>query len=141
MNNKLRLSAAGLILIALFEGFSPYSYRDVAGILTNGFGNTHNVTRTVSVPVALKTLERNTTEAAQAVNNCIKVPLTQNQYDAFTSLAFNIGSNAFCNSTLVKKANLSQNACSEILRWNRAGGKVNKGLQARRQKEYELCLS
>jgi lysozyme len=140
--NKLKLSAAGLILIALAEGYRQDAYHDVAGILTNGFGNTHNVTKTVSVPQALKTLERNTTEAGQAVNQCITRPMSQNTYDAFVSLTFNIGTGAFCKSTLVRKYNSGDpDACKEILRWNRAGGMVVQGLVTRRQQEYELCKS
>lgn len=139
----LRLSAVGLVLIALFEGFSAEPYKDIVGIWTNGFGNTHSAQKPVTVPQALGQLEKNAREAETAVNRCITRPMTQNQYDSFVSLTFNIGSGAFCGSTLVRKFNAGHSfgACAEILRWNRAGGRVVSGLVKRRQKEYQLCIT
>lgn len=140
---SLRLSAVGLVMIALFEGFAPQPYKDIVGVWTNGFGNTHNAQKQVTVPEALGQLEKNAREAENAVKQCITQPMTQNQFDSFVSLTFNIGGGAFCKSTLVKKFNAgnSFSACTEILRWNRAGGKVVAGLVARREKEYQLCIT
>lgn len=137
------LSAAGLILIAVMEGFSPVPYKDPVGIPTDGFGNTHDVGKNKSVPEHLNQLLLNTSSAGKAVSRCIKQPMTQNQYDAFVSFTFNVGEGAFCSSTLVKRFNAgdAEGACDELLRWVYAGGKKLKGLEARRQKERELCLS
>lgn len=143
MNHYIKaLSAAGLIFIALHEGFSGKPYLDSVGVLTNGFGNTNNAKQTVTVPQALEQLGDNTKTAESAVIACITRQTNQNQFDAFVSLTFNIGNNAFCKSTLVRKFNSgdSVGACEQILRWDYAGGKRLSGLTKRRAAEYELCM-
>jgi lysozyme len=72
----------------------------------------------------------------------VKVPLYQHEYDAYLSLSYNIGPTAFCKSTLVRKLNQQDysGACAQILRWNRAGGEVVRGLSIRREAEYKQCL-
>ncbi len=159
----LSLSAVGLVAIANFEGFSSVAYEPVPGDkLTIGFGSTGGVSAgdTISVPEALDRLEEDTSEAESAVRECVKVPLTQKQFDAFTSLAFNIGKKAFCSSTLVKKINTGDEAgaCAEIKRWtcgpdptgqyaaqspgHKCGpGKAPlPGLISRREAEYRMCM-
>jgi lysozyme len=58
------------------------------------------------------------------------------------SLSYNIGTGAFCNSTLVKKLRTYdyEGACKEILRWDKFKGEPLKGLTHRRQREYKLCM-
>jgi lysozyme len=77
-----------------------------------------------------------------AIKKCVVVPLHQYEYDAYVSLSYNIGSGAFCSSTMVKKLNAQDyaGACQEILRWDRAKGRVVKGLTNRRQQEYQKCI-
>lgn len=140
----LGLSAAALVGIATFEGYSPTTYLDIVGIPTIGFGTTHGVkpgqkTDPVS---ALQRKLSDVQEFEGALKRCVRVPLHQYEYDAYISLAYNIGPTAFCNSTLVQKLNAGDysGACREILRWNRAGGKVVRGLSIRRDKEYKLCI-
>lgn len=141
MNKLGKISAAGLIFIALMEGFAP-PYRDVGGVWTNGFGNTKNGQQSVTVPQALKQLGENANEATYAVIVCLDVVPEQNEIDAFTSLTFNIGSRAFCQSTLVKKyrAGDKAGACKEILRWDYVQGKKVAGLTNRRRAEYDMCM-
>lgn len=70
------------------------------------------------------------------------VPLTQGEFDAYVSLTYNIGAGAFCKSTLVKRLNAGDyaGACAEIKRWDKMGGKVLRGLTARREREYQMCV-
>jgi lysozyme len=77
-----------------------------------------------------------------AVKQCVNVPLAQHEYDAYLSLAYNIGPSAFCRSTLVRKLNAQDyaGACKEILRWNRFQNKPLAGLTKRRQAEYQQCI-
>lgn len=77
------------------------------------------------------------------VNSAIKRPMTQNQFDAMVSLAFNIGGPAFAQSTLVKKFNASdvQGAADQFPRWKLSDGKVMPGLVKRRAAEREMFLS
>ena len=82
-------------------------------------------------------------EFEHTVNSSVKVPLNQNQFDALVSLAYNIGSNAFKSSTLVKKLNTNdyQGAADQFNVWVNAGGKRMQGLVNRRDKEKLLFLS
>ena len=144
------MSATGLIFLASQESFSPIPYKDTKGIITNGFGNaTITPNQKVTVPKALEDLKQNTTDAGKAVSSCITSSLTQNQYDAFVSLAYNVGSYSFCKSTIVKKANDGDliGACNEFKRWTFVGGKDCKikenkcyGIYKRREAERQLCL-
>ncbi|ACO74987.1 Lysozyme [Laribacter hongkongensis HLHK9] len=76
-----------------------------------------------------------------ALKQCVRVPLHQHEYDAFVSLAYNIGSGAFCSSTLVQKLNAGDyaGACAEIDRWTYAGGIRLPGLVKRRAEERARC--
>ena len=118
----LSLSAAGLVGIANWEGFSDHAYIPVAGdVPTLGFGSTEGVKMgdTITVPKAIERLHRDTGKAESAIGRCVKVPLAQHEFDAFTSFAFNVGAEAFCTSTLVKKLNAGDysGACAELKRW------------------------
>ena len=143
--NAIALSAAGLVALASWESFRSQPYLDIGGVWTDGFGNTNNVVpgKAVTVPQALDTLLANVKTAEQAVNTCIHNPMTQGQYDAFVKFTFNVGNNAFCKSTLVKKFNAGDHkgACDELLRWVYVKGQKVNGLVNRRKAEHQLCLS
>lgn len=141
----LVLSAAALIGITQHEGYSDKAYIPVHGdVPTIGFGTTKGVklgdkiTPTQALNRALTDL--NAFEGA--LKQCVTAPLHQHEYDAYISLSYNIGSSAFCKSTLVKKLNAQDydGACREILRWNKAGGRVLKGLVFRRKEEFKQCM-
>ena len=141
----LSLSAAGLLAIAGYEGFREEAYIPVEGdVPTIGFGSTQDVRLgdKITVPEALERLRRDVGDAESAIGRCVKVPLSQGEFDAFASLAFNIGSNAFCTSTLVKRLNAGDydGACAEIRRWVYAGGQKLEGLVNRREAEYQMCM-
>lgn len=77
------------------------------------------------------------------VNSAIKRPMTQNQFDAMVSLAFNIGGPNFAQSTLVKKFNAGdvQGAADQFPRWKFANGNEMLGLIKRRAAEREMFLA
>jgi lysozyme len=134
-----------MISIALYEGFRSEPYLDSVGVPTDGFGNTEGVEMgtPVSVPRALMKLGQHVNKFEKAMKRCIgDVPLYQHEWDAYVSLTYNIGSGAFCRSTLVKKLKQRdyEGACKQILRWNRAGGRILPGLVKRRQKEFRTCM-
>jgi lysozyme len=143
--NAVALSAAGLVALASWEAFRSEPYLDIGGVWTDGFGNTNNVTpgKPVTVPKALDQLLKNVKTAEEAVNTCITKPMTQGEYDAFVKFTFNVGNRAFCNSTLVRKFNASDNvgACNELSKWVYVGKKKVNGLVNRREAERKLCLS
>ena len=76
----------------------------------------------------------------KCVNDAVSVALTQYEFDACVSLAFNIGTGAFRNSTLVKKLNAGDydGAAAEFQRWNKQAGKELAGLTRRRGAERDL---
>ena len=141
---SLALSAVALVGIAVHEGYEGSAYQDIVGIWTIGFGTTEGVrpNQTITPVTALQRKLTDVQKFEGALKQCVTVPLSQNEYDAYISLAYNIGSGAFCNSTLVRLLNQGQYdmACQQILRWNRAGGQVVQGLVNRRQAEYKLCI-
>lgn len=77
------------------------------------------------------------------LNNVVTVPLTQNKVDALLSFMFNIGCSAFNKSTLLRKLNKLDylGSADELLRWNKGGGKVLKGLDRRRKSERHMFLT
>lgn len=141
----LSLSAIGLLTIAKWEGFSDHAYIPVPGdVPTIGFGSTEGVKMgdTITVPKALERLRRDVGVAESAIGRCVKVPLSQSEFNAFTSFAFNVGTEAFCSSTLVKKLNAGDyaGACAELKRWVYVDGRRVQGLVNRREAEYRLCM-
>lgn len=142
------LTASALLVGALagYEGYREHTYRDVAGVPTIGFGTTQGVRpgdRTDPVR-AVQRLAAETDSFARQIARCIgPVPLYQYEFDAYVSLAYNIGAGAFCGSTLVKRLTATppdyDAACKEILRWVYAGGQRQPGLVKRRADEYRHC--
>jgi len=136
------ISARGLALLKEHEGFRAHVYRDSAGHPTIGYG--HKLLPGESFPngitqeQALQLLAKDTEIARRAIQTNVKVPLTQNQFDALTSLVFNIGTGAFVRSTLLKLLNQGfyQAASEQFLAWKFAGGVPI--LLGRRQKEKAL---
>ena len=146
----MKISPKGLELIKDFEGFSAIAYLCPAKIPTIGWGNTFYANGTkvklgdqISKTDALKLLEVIANrDFADKIFPYIKVKVTQNQFDAMVSLAYNIGVGNFSKSTLLKKLNAGDfvGASNEFLRWNKAGGKELLGLTKRREREKQLFL-
>lgn len=141
----LVVAASTLVGIAVHEDYRGESYIPVPGdVPTIGFGSTKGVKmgdKTTPVRSLQRLLDEVDSQYAQAVRRCVKVPLYQHEFSSFVSLTYNIGASAFCGSTVVKRVNAGdyQGACDAILMWNRAGGKVLRGLQKRRQEEKAIC--
>lgn len=141
----LVLSAASLVGILSYEGYREKAYIPVPGdVATIGFGTTSGVKLGDKIdPVrALSRAMADVTRFEGAIKQCVTAPLHQYEYDAFVGLSYNIGSGAFCKSTLVRKLNGLDypGACREILRWDRFNGKPLPGLTKRRQAEYKTCI-
>lgn len=145
----LGLTASALLVgsLAGYEGYREHAYRDSVGVPTIGFGTTVGVRmgqRTDPVR-AVQRLAADADAYAREVGACIgEVPLAQHEFDAYVSLAYNVGTTAFCGSTLVRKLRQTPpdyaGACAQILRWTYAGGKVEPGLVTRRKAEYRQCM-
>jgi lysozyme len=140
----MQLSAAGLELIKISEGFRSRTYRDVAGFPSIGYG--HRLLAHESFPdgiteaQAAEILAGDVRQAEQAVERLVKVALTQGQFDALSDFCFNLGAGRLASSTLLKALNGGhyEAAREQLLRWDIAAGEVNSGLKTRRQAEFQL---
>ena len=148
----MRISEKGLNLIKKYEGFSSRPYMCPANIPTIGYGSTYypNGSKvklsddSISEEEATQILEYIAQkDFGSAVNKFVIVELTQNQFDALVSFAYNIGRTAFENSTLLKLLNRGEYeaAAEQFEKWNKSGGKVLSGLTKRRFDEQKLFLS
>lgn len=143
----MRLSTNGLSLIKEFEGCKLEAYRCTRGRWTIGWGHTgDDVGPGVRWTQAKAdgTLALDVRWVEEAVNELVRVPLTQNQFDALCAFVFNIGRSQFAQSTLLRKVNARDfvGAKVQFSRWNKTtvGGKliVDRGLTRRRRAEADL---
>ena len=146
-NHSQKVSTAGINLICSFEGLRLNAYDDGVGVWTIGFGTTIypngiKVKRgdTCTTEQAKEYMAHDLKKFESAVNSAVTLPINQNQFDALVSLAYNIGTSAFKNSTLVKKLNAGdiRGAAAQFDVWNKGGGKVMQGLVNRRAVERKL---
>lgn len=143
----MKISQAGLDLIKRFEGCKLEAYRDAVGIWTIGYGHTGpNVHDGLKITQAQADaiLAQDVSRFASGVAVNVNVALTQSEFDALVSFAFNVGLGAFRSSTLLKLLNDNADrtvVASQFLRWNKAGSKVLDGLTKRRNAEKALFLS
>lgn len=143
------LSDNGLQLVKDSEGFRSKAYQDTGGVWTVGYGTTRINGRpvikfdTVDELYAVVLLKADVASATNTVNRLVKVPLTQNQFDALVDFVYNLGEGQFSKSTLLKKLNLKDyvGAAEEFPKWVFDNGKVQPGLVTRRAKERSLFLS
>jgi lysozyme len=153
----MQLSENGFKIIKNFEGLRLEAYRDVAGVWTIGYGSTryHDGKQVkpgdvLESEVQADALFRNTLgQYEDAVNRLARAPLTQNQFDALVSFAYNEGTGALEGSTLLVKLNEKNynEAAAHFLAWNKitdpkTGKKVViETLVQRREEESRLFLT
>ena len=143
MTDIKQIGKAGLDLVKSFEGLKLRAYLCPAKVWTIGFGSTGpHVTpgKVITEAQANDLLQDDLDRFEKAVTRLVTVPLTQNQYDALVSFAFNVGISALERSTLLKRVNakLFDQARAEFSKWNRAGGRPLAGLTRRRAAEAAL---
>ncbi len=134
----MKIGKAGLDLIKEFESLRLKAYIPVKGdVPTIGWGHTKGVKMgdKITKSQAEKFLAQDIAPTVSAVNRAIKIPVTQNEFDACVSLAFNVGITAFSRSTLVRRINQTP---LEFLRWNKFKGRPLAGLTRRRNAEMNL---
>ena len=129
-------------LIKHFEGFEDTAYLCPANVWTIGYGRTRNVKEgdRITEAQAERDLLEELEEFKHQVLHSVKVELTQNELDALTSWTYNLGVGNLKSSTLLKKLNAGNKSevPAEMVRWNKANGKVLAGLTKRREAEAEL---
>ncbi len=139
---KRPVSRKGLDLIKKYEGLSLKAYRCPAGVLTIGYGHTSSVAEgdAITEEQAEKLLRADLRAAEDGVQRLVCVALSDNQFAALVSFAFNVGLGALSRSTLLSLLNRGwyDQVPAQLLRWTRAGGRVLAGLQRRRRDEAAL---
>jgi len=145
------LSNKGLSLIKKHEGCKLTAYKCPAGVWTIGFGNTKYADgkavkegERITIKQAEELFAKVVNEFSYSVYFLCGEYVNQNQFDALTSFAYNVGIGAFKKSTLLKLVRANANnplIRNEFAKWNKAGGKVLKGLTNRRKEEADLYFS
>lgn len=139
------VTQAGVNLIKRFEGDRLTAYLCPAGKLTIGYGHTGpDVTpgKKITAEQANSLLIADIDRFAKGVRALVKKSITDNQFSACVSFAYNVGIYAFSKSTLLRLLNAGdiQGAANEFPKWNKANGKPLPGLTARRAAERALFL-
>jgi lysozyme len=146
----VKTGSKGLAIIKEFEGLRLEAYRCAAGVWTIGYGHTAAAGPPTVVPGMVMTraqaeaaLIRDLVQYERAVASAVKVPLTQDQFDACVSLCYNIGIGAFRGSTVVRRINAGRMAevPSAFMMWTKGGGRELPGLVRRRRAEAALWRS
>ena len=149
----MHISQEGITLIKHYEGCpkdkdgNAVSYRCAANKATIGYGSLKlidgsPVTDNISITMqeAEDLLAHELVEYEGYINDLVKVPLKQNEFDALVSWVFNLGPSNLKSSTMLKVLNAGkyQEVPEQIKRWNKVNGKVNEGLVKRRKSEALL---
>ena len=144
--HRKKVAAIGLCatVVCGFEGLRHVVYYDVIGVPTYCVGETKNPIRghVYSTQECMTILEGRLAEFQAGVDACVHVPTSDKREAALVSLAYNIGTGAFCKSSVVRDLNAGNDrvACNDFMKFNRAGGVVFPGLTRRREAERKLCL-
>lgn len=149
----LSLSAAAFVGILTREGYTTGAVIPTEGdVPTVGFGTTEGV-KMGDVTTPVRAVQRALTDTAKyegALKRCVTAPLNQAEYDVYVDLSYNIGSSAFCSSTIVKRLNTGdyRGACDAILLFKYAAGydcstpgnKRCAGLWTDRKRVHAQCI-
>lgn len=144
----IRASEKCLDLIKHFEGLRLDAYLCPGGVWSIGYGSTFTALGPVkrgdriTASEAEHLLASDVHQFERRVADMLLVTPTQGQMDAMTSFAYNVGTGALAQSTLLRKYNKldTWGAADEFLRWNKADGKVLEGLTRRRKAERAMFL-
>lgn len=147
----MSVNKATIDLVKEFEGFSAKAYKCPAGVWTIGYGTTAaagvGITpkegMTISKADAEVYLQAALSKFADQIAPFISEVINDNEFGAFVSLSYNVGASGFIKSSALRFFNAGdkEGAAKAILLWNKAGGKVMKGLVRRREAERQLFLT
>ena len=138
----MKTGTKGIELIKHFEGCETEAYLCPAGVPTIGYGHIKGVQMgdVITEAQAHEMLVEELDEYESYINDLVTVSLNQNQFDAMVSWVYNLGGGNLRASTLLKVLNSGDysGVPEQIMRWNKAGGRVLEGLTRRRQAEADL---
>jgi lysozyme len=146
----MKIPQEAINLVKEFEGLRLEAYLDPVGVVTIGYGYTNRAGYGPGVKMGDKWTEDLADEMLAVgvekfgaeIRPLFKQQPNPHQFGAFVSLAYNIGTPAFAKSTALKRWNAGDMmGCAEAMAWfNKAGGKVLRGLVRRREAEVALFL-
>lgn len=140
----MKTSERAIKAIKEFEGFRGLAYRDAAGVLTIGWGDTIHAYRKVCTPEEADQWLREhiATFIDPVLESLVRVPVTQGMWDALSSFSYNLGTGALAGSTLLKILNAKEykTAAVEFPRWDHCNGRKVPGLYDRRLAEQAWFL-
>ena len=146
---EVQITAEGLDLIKRYEGFRSTAYRDAVGVWTIGFGHTSMAGEphvkpglTISRETATEILARDVNLFAQGVRQALTVQISDQQFSALVSFAYNVGLGNFRKSSVLTAVNRNDLAAvpRRLSLWTKAGGRVLPGLVKRRAAEAALFV-
>jgi lysozyme len=147
----MKASKKCLEMLAHHEGVRTRPYKCPAGLFTVGVGHLigdgkslpDSWNRTFSLEEVYAILAADVARFERGVERYITVPLTQGEFDCCISFAFNLGLGTLQKSTFRQKLNRGdkEGAIESLLKYNKAGGKILKGLDNRRKDEAALFRS
>ena len=153
MKTALKWTAGWLVccaaLVAGFEGLETKTYLDVGGVPTICYGETKGVTLgDTATPEECRQMlaARLERDFGPGVDRCLTHPVPPQRKAAYVSLAYNIGTEGFCRSSIARKENAGdvRGACNAILLYNKVrsshGLVISRGLDNRRRAENKICL-
>ena len=130
--------------VAAWETLRTRAYDDGGGVWTIGYGHTRGVRRgDICTPQEAEDwLDEELANVDDEVSALLEVPVSQSEFDALVSLAYNIGVSALAGSTLLKLLNQGQHsqASAQFVRWNKDNGRTLRGLLARRAGELLMFM-
>jgi lysozyme len=150
LSNSL-VSEECINFVKSFEGFFPDKYYDCVGVLTQGYGMTGNeianlpdeITEETAANMLKELINKNYAQVIKDDLDNKGVSLSQNEFDALVSFAYNCGTDA-----LLRQSTLYKNVCngikdsdtitSNFIAWSNGGGKRIEGLYRRRTKEANI---
>jgi len=147
-----KVSQQGLNLIKKYEGFKSKPYLCPSSVPTIGFGSTyyedgHKVKLTdppITEQEATTLLMALLVSFEKAVDSYCRDDISQGNFDALVSFAYNCGTSALKSSTLLRLVNANPSnpkIADEFRKWNRGGGRVIPGLAKRREEEAKVYFS
>jgi lysozyme len=145
----MNITEEGLALIRRAEGFRSSAYKDAAGVWTIGYGHTSNagppnVRRSMKITrlQAEQVLASDVASFALGVEQLLTVPLTEGQFSALVSFAYNVGLENFRKSSVLRAVNAEDFAAvpRRLSLWVKSRGRVLPGLVARRAAEASMFI-
>ena len=146
----MQMTEEGLELIKQFEGFRARAYRDAVGVWTIGYGHTSMAgapevrpAMEITAEEAANILRRDVDSFARGVRDAVKVPLTDAQFSALVSFAYNVGLGNLRKSSVLAAVNRGDFTVvpRRLQLWTKAGGRVLPGLVRRRAAEAAFFAS